>query len=155
MGAGRRCFPWGSGVFPWRRRPDGVKGRDEGGVELAGVVKEVVEVDERFGDVELEDVMPGRGEFVVVGEGGHGGEGIVEDGVVAWRDLACADVEDERHEGRVIAGKSHEHSEASPRLPLGDGLAICNVVVEHVDRATEDVGAGEVVVGETVACPEF
>ena len=151
----RGRFPWSCDVFPWRRRPDGVEGRDELGIELARIIKEIVDVEEGLVGVEPEDVVPSSREVVVVGERGHGGEGIIEDGVVTWSDLPCANVEDERDEGRVVRGESHEHSKASPRQPLGDGFAVGNVVVKHVDRATEDVGAGEAVVTEAIAGPEF
>ena len=70
-----------------------------GAVDIAVIVKEVVKVDEGVVGVEGEDVVPGSRKVVAVGEGSDGGEGVVEDGMVARGDFAGADIEDERDEG--------------------------------------------------------
>ena len=73
--------------------------------------------------------------------------------MVAKGDFACADVEDEGNQGRMELRESHEHAEAGPRMPLGDGFAVSNVVVEHIHRAAEGVGAGKIGVRKAIAGP--
>ena len=103
----------------------------------------------------MEDVVPCGGEVVGVGERVHGRKGVVKDGMVARGDFACADVEDEGNQGRMEFGETHEHAEAGSGVPLGDGLAISDVIVKDVDGAAEDVGTGKVGMGVAIACPQF
>ena len=75
--------------------------------------------------------------------------------MIARGDFACTDVENKRNQGRMELRETHEHAKAGPRMPLGDGFSICNVVVKYIHRAAEGVGTGKIGVGKAIAGPKF
>ena len=75
--------------------------------------------------------------------------------MIARGDFACTDVEDKRNQGRMELRETHEHAKAGPRMPLGDGFSICNIVVKYIHGAAEGVGTGKIGVGKAIAGPKF
>jgi len=136
------------------RTPDWVEGNDE-----TRVVHQLLWVKEKFSvTVKLEDIFPGVGERTgsVEGGGDNGGEVVVENCVETHRDLAGSEIEYQGRQGRVDLRKPEKHAEACARMPARNTLAIGEVVVQNIHRATKLVGAREFVVRLAVSSgPDF